>query len=604
MAEMTENARTMARAPHAGRDWPWLLALGLIAFLAFLPGVNYPFLNEWDDSAYVTGSEMLPNWVNVKYWLSHATVGGFTPLTMWSLMLDRWLFGLTPLAFHIHNQLLHCLATLLLYGIARQLRVSPWAAFLLALLWAVHPQRVESVVWITERKDMLSGVFGFGSMLLFMRSFDRGRLPWAAAAVLLLALASKPSTVTLPAVMAVYAFWRRPTLDSLRPLAPILAMSCAFTLCFYMLSRSAVHGVLEQIPRLLLVPSHNAVWFLITAVIPFELSPVYPRVAYELRTWLVLGAGLTLALTGVVAWWRCVDDKRAFLAGALPFAAAWLFLFLPVSALLRFAHTDYCDRFNYLLSAITWLALGALVDRWAQGANRRKLAAYVGLCAAAIYLCMTWSYLPYWQNGKTLFTYAVDQVEYPNERAMLGLGVVGLYHKDQAMLEAAADRYLANANANAKIPLPGELKQPEAMISTGLFFTGMALKNANRPTEAWRALQEVEKLCRKDRLLLPEDIAGRFWGELGGSYLEAGRQQDALRCFRNQLPFLKPDSLEERFCRGITAFLTKDYQGARREWRLALELQPDDSNTLSNLRSLEANYLMNNAAGTMKETRR
>lgn len=547
--------------------WPWLLALGLAAFLAHLPGAAFPFLDQWDDCVYVTASNLAPTWANFKGALTLVTAEVYTPVMTFSVMLDRLLFGLNPAAFHLENQLLHALAALLLFGIARHLGMSRLTAFSVALLWAVHPQRVESVVWITERKDLLAGLFGFGALLLFMRGFDRGRLCWGAAAALLLALGAKPSTVTLPAVMALYALWRRPALPSLRQLAPPTLAAVAYYLLFHTMTRDSLHGALESLPRLALVPLHNACWYLLTGFLPFDLNPLHPRVGQDARTWLVLAAGATAVLT--VAW----ATRRKLFPGGLLFAGAWLCVFLPVSSLLRFNNTDYCDRYNYLLSAVAWLALGALLDRRAQSPARRKLAMPVA-AAATVYLLLSWTYLPYWQSSKTLFVRALDGVERPNPRAVTGLGAYGLKQHDPSSLATAGALLLDMAKDSAAIPLPDSLKQPSLWRQTGQFYVGMGLLYEDRPSEALAPLGALETEFRQGALepLVKDDPF--FWGSLAKCYLANGMTQEASRCHREASRHCGANQAELHYSRGMIAYLEHDRDTARREWRASLALRP------------------------------
>ena len=570
--------------------WGWPLALFLTVFLAFLPGASHAFLFAWDDSFYVSASELAPGWANAKYWLSHTTEGLFTPVSMWSLMLDRWLFGFNPVGYHLHNHLLHSLAAVLLYGIARHLRINPWMAFFLALLWAVHPQRVESVAWVAERRDVLAGVFGFGSVLLFMRSFDQGRLPWAATAALLLALDAKPSTVLIPAVMALYALWRRPKLDSLRHLVPILAAAGAHYIFFYMHCGS-VQGTMERFPRLVLVPLHNALWYLLTAFVPFELNPLYPRIGHDVRTWLVLAAGGAALLAAGAYLWRLGGNRRAFLIRAAPFAAAWLCLFLPVSSPVRFNDTDYCDRYNYLLSAVAWLALGAFCDAWARRPTKRRVFAAVALGAAAIYLFMTWTYLPYWQDCRTLFTRAVEGVSHPNPRALVGMGAVGLREKDPLLLDTAGRLLLELSSQDATFVLPKELTRPDLAYNTGLFYVGMGRYYAGRPDEALKPLEILERRFHGDRstdLYCVDTYASAFWGTLAACQLAQGGTQAALRSLQVQMTCLPPASADAHFCAGMIALLRNDRPAASAQWRKTLELSPGHAQALRNLQALEA----------------
>lgn len=558
-------------------------------FTAFLPSVNYPFLLEWDDKDYITGApEMEPSWPNAMHWLSHVTVGVLTPVTMWSFMLDRWLFGLNPTAFHISNQLIHSLEALLLFGLARRLGTSCWLAAVLAILWGIHPQRVESVVWLSERKDLLAGVFGFGAALLFMRSFDKGRIPWGACVMLLLAMGSKPSTVTLPGIMAIYALWRRPAIASLKPLAPIFLVSAAYYLYFLYFSGSAVHAPSEQFPRNILLPLFNASWYLFTGFIPFDLCPIHPRFWLSSFSAIIILAGIASLVCVAVVVWRTRMTSREIIFRILPFAAAWLCLFLPVSSLRRFIYTDYCDRYNYLLSAVAWLALGALLERWLKDAKRRRHAAIAGAMAALAYLMLTLAYMPFWQDTKVLFVHCLEQA-YPSPKAAISLGVVGVNRKDAAALGLAGNALLRLSAESINIQLPDDLKDTESERDTGLLLTGLAFLYEGDMDAATKTLAAVDDACRENRLSIFESeiFAPHLWSALAEFHLWGGRPSDAVRCLRMKLPLLKPGTTDAFFCEGMIAYLDKDFQTARDKWLKAEKLSPGDVNIQHNLRQLD-----------------
>ena len=135
-----------------------LLGLALLATAAlFAPSLKYPFLCEWDDSGVIFNGHLAFSLANLHYWLTHNVQGLFTPVHMYSLMSDYNLAGPQPWCFRVHNLLLHLAAVAAFFLLLRHFRLAPIAAFWVTLFFAVSPQRIESVAWITERKDVLYG---------------------------------------------------------------------------------------------------------------------------------------------------------------------------------------------------------------------------------------------------------------------------------------------------------------------------------------------------------------------------------------------------------------------------------------------------------------
>ena len=182
-----------------GEKYFFPVLLSILVAALFSCSLPYGFLTDWDDHAFIVNNPLLvPSKENILTLSTSTFQDLYTPLPMLSFMLDKALFGLNPSLFRLENILWHIAAALFLYGILRQLHIKNFIAFAGALLWAIHPQKVESIVWITERKDVLCGAFFFASIWFFLRSLRREKIPFAAAAAGLLALASKPAAAPLP----------------------------------------------------------------------------------------------------------------------------------------------------------------------------------------------------------------------------------------------------------------------------------------------------------------------------------------------------------------------------------------------------------------------
>lgn len=184
----------------------WIIALLLvltITFVAFIPALNNEF-NNWDDDRYVTDNTLLTDLSSsaIKDIFTTPVNAVYCPLVVLSFAVEKQLFGLNPLPFHLNNILLHLMCVALVFWLMRLLKLRLEAAFLVALLFGIHTMRVESVAWVTERKDVLFGVFYLASMVLYVLSRERPekRNAYLIASILLFipALFSKIQAVTLP----------------------------------------------------------------------------------------------------------------------------------------------------------------------------------------------------------------------------------------------------------------------------------------------------------------------------------------------------------------------------------------------------------------------
>ena len=177
----TRSKPTPARVPVPGPARPripaWLLAilLVLVTIVLYWPATGYDFVN-CDDPEYVTANPHVQeglSWASMKWAFFNPVVGNWHPLTMISHMLDCQLFGLNPWGHHLINVLLHALNAALVFALLRQLTDATWRSLLVAALFGLHPLHVESVAWVAERKDVLSGFFGLLSLIFYVRYAQR-----------------------------------------------------------------------------------------------------------------------------------------------------------------------------------------------------------------------------------------------------------------------------------------------------------------------------------------------------------------------------------------------------------------------------------------------
>jgi len=399
-----------------------------------------------DDPGYVTENIQIQKGLSresVIWAFTNTHMGFWTPLTWLSFMLDFELFGLQPRGYHLTNLLLHIANTMLLFLVFRRMTQRPWQSAFVAALFALHPLRVESVVWVTERKDVLSAFFCMLTMLAYIRYSEQFRPYQYLLALLALALGlmAKPMLVTLPFVLLLLDYWPLGRLQTrqitgetglqaqekgLSPFIlileklPFFVVAAACTTVTYLAHRSAGYiqsmAVLPFEARLA-----NAlvayVSYIGKMVWPQNLAVFYPPSAQTLLSWQAAGAGLLLLLItlGVIL----ANRRRPYLV------VGWLWYLgtlVPVIGLVQAGSQAMADRFTYvpLIGLFIMIAWGVpdLLPAW----RHRRVA--LGLTAGTLILLLmfcTWRQVQLWRNNITLFEHAVN-VTKDNYVAHINLG--------------------------------------------------------------------------------------------------------------------------------------------------------------------------------------
>lgn len=355
------------RQPLAGA-----LLLLLVVTLVYLPALHGGFL--WDDHDWIVENALLRSAEGLgRIWLEPRAFHQYYPLTHSSFWLEFQLWGLQPTGYHAVNLVLHALTAFLLWRVLRGLELG--GAFAAALLFALHPVAVESVAWITERKNLLSAALAMASLLLALPYVHQaeprtlGRRQFAAAtAFFLLALLAKTAVCTLPGLLLLLRWWTQGRLKArdLVPLLPWFGASLALGAGTAWLERVEVGAqgeawALGPLERVLV--AGRALWFYAgKLLVPRQLSFIYPRWALDagqLLQWAYPLAALAL-LVGLFA-------ARARL-GRGPFVAAAAFagLLCPTLGFLDI----YAQRFSFVADHWAYHAAPAFFAALVHGASR------------------------------------------------------------------------------------------------------------------------------------------------------------------------------------------------------------------------------------------
>ncbi len=554
-------------------DGAWCVLIAAACLILFGRGLNYEFLAGWDDDAYVSSNHYL-QWTlaNLLYWWRTPLEGLLTPLTANSLMLDALFWGQGSAAgFRLTNIVLHIMTAWLFFSIGRKMRVPAGWMCGIVLCWALHVQRLESVLWIAERKDVLSGVLIL-SAWRFMLCRDRVKGCIAAGLCGVLAIFAKPAMAGT-AFLILAAAWngrRRNWKDWLLPGAVALLTALAVLPAWILASGSEI---MQDAPvRKIYLVSRNLFWYIGNTVLPLDANPVYPRAAGEDRAFYLGGA----VLICILFWgWRQYGLKRWFLR-YWPWMVVWGAFFFPCSGWRVFSNTDYGDRYNYLPSLI-FLYVAALMGRDAMARSRMRVRALTVwiLVLAILFGIRSWKQVPVWRNTETLFTAAL-QVPRPNPKAVEGLGRLGLALSRPDLLTEAGRHFLRMAATAESNPLPDSHKPGKLWRNMGAFYMGLAAYTDKRyagAQEWWHILVQEEKPAMYyGDLYLPV-----LFGGYADICLRAGITPAAVKALQKQMKYLKEQGPVWYRAQGLIRLLSGDERGALTSLEKALKgMDPAD----------------------------
>lgn len=392
----------------------WLAGAAVFAAVlaVYLPTVGFQLVSL-DDTDYLLGNPLLRGgfrWGAVAEAFRTPTKAMYAPLLWISYMLDIDVWHATrasPWGFHLTNALLHALDAALLYGLLRKWTGRTWAAAVCAGVWAFHPLRAESVAWVAERKDVLSGAFFLLALWAYGEVFGEGRrragragMWWLSFCFAGLGMLTKASLTPLPGVLLLMDFWplkrcRWEWGEMARKGWRLALEKVPFALLSLGCSRMAVAAHASALglggwglaDRLRSVPVHYG-FYLEKLVWPIRLHPLYP-VLETGGAAVACGVAVLLALTWMA--WRVRRRAPEILTGWLWFAG----VLVPASGLVQFGAQTVADRFTYLPSMGLSLAL-VPAAAWAGQWLGRRRAAWAGaavVAALAVWAavqCRTW----------------------------------------------------------------------------------------------------------------------------------------------------------------------------------------------------------------------
>jgi tetratricopeptide (TPR) repeat protein len=563
--------------------------LVIATFIAYQPVWHAGFI--WDDDDHLTANPAMTMPHGLRMIWSSLAVSRYYPLTLTSFWVEHRLWGLDPLPYHLVNVLLHAMNGVLVFFLLRRLRVR--AAWLAAMLWALHPVNVESVAWITELKNTQSGLFFFLALLCFLRSeTGAARRGWYSLALLsgLAALLSKPSTVVLPLALLLCVWWDRGfwrSVDIWR-ITPFVILALGMSALTVVEQRGHIErtgtaewnlGMAERF-----VIAGKAVWFYASKLFwPTPLTFVYPRWqsnAVSLGSWLGL---IAVVVGGALLWIR---RRQSWARAGLLGCGYFVLSLLPVLGFLDvyyFRYSYVADHFQYLASmgliALTVTGVATICQR--AGRPGRVLGTLTGAIVLLILGGRTWGQVHLYRDSETLWSDTLTKnpqcwMAHNN----LGAALVVLGRAQEAKEHYEQSLRINPRNAEAYNNL-GNVFWQEGLVGDARERYEQALQikpdypeaHNNLGAVLYQAGQRDEAIEQYRQALHSKPDYADAHCNLGSALAQSGAIEEAVAHYEQALQ-IKPDYADAHYGLGLSLVRLGRVQEAVGHWEQALRINP------------------------------
>ncbi len=574
----------------------FFLFIGL-TFLVYYPAIHAGFV--WDDDDYVTANRLLHTLDGLwRIWTTFETTQ-YYPLVFTTFWLEYQLWELHPMGYHINNILLHAFNAMLVGFLLQRLKVP--GAWWIAMIFAIHPTHVESVAWVTERKNVLSGIFYLLALWAYLQFDSTRRHRWYALSLglFVLALFSKTVTSTLPAIIGLVLLYqhRRLSLQDVFRLIPYFVLGLAMGLVTAWLERtqvgasgvdlaSGVSADFSFLERLLI--ASQALWFYVgKLLVPYPIIFNYPRWEIPPSAWWdYWPVVVTLAfLAGLAVAWR-----KGYRNWVFPFLFYGITIFpaLGFFNVFMFIYSFVADHFQYLASVgilIVFVQIEIVLFRWVAARtnqNLHRIGQYgFRVAVVGIFGLLTWQQASVYEDIETLWKDTLAK----NPKSWLAYNNLGEYYLNNDRLDEAFElfnqalqysRFLGAYSNRAVVYLQREqydlaLNDLNHVLNIAPHYADAAYNRGN----VYAALGQYDQAIQDYSVALAEnpELADAYHNR-GNVYSTIEQYGPALKDYTAALQ-LQPDALAIYINRGRTYVAVGQFQAALQDYSTALQLSPD-----------------------------
>jgi hypothetical protein len=389
---------------------PWILAAIVITLISFFPILKNGFTN-WDDEFYVVNNRMLqgPDWNAI---FTQPVAANYHPLTMISLAINYQISGLHPFSYIFTNLMIHLLNTVLVFYLIYRISYQQMAVSLLtALIFGVHPMHIESVAWISERKDVLYTFFFLLALIKYWSYLQSGSRSgyWICLLWFVLSLLSKPAAVVFPLVLFLFDYWKGRSLNKkiIVEKIPFFLLAIIFAIITWQVQSSKAMADLNVFPlwTRLFFASYGIMIYFIRFFIPYPLSSFHPFPSADHLGWPVLISPIFMLALLLLLW--LLRKNKVIVFGILFYIVNLLLVLQIVSVGL----TIVSERYTYVPYIGLAFTAGMLLSR-VKIVAEKKLLWVVSVFAAVIFGTITFLHSSVWQNSGALWSHVI--FHYPN----------------------------------------------------------------------------------------------------------------------------------------------------------------------------------------------
>ncbi len=556
-AAKRKKKKSTVQSQNTKKIRPSLLAFIAVAItlVLFIPSIGNDFVN-WDDDRNLYENENTNglNSEHIKNIFTTDVIGNYNPLPILTFAVEREFFGLNPTIFHITNLVLHLLCVLLVFRILMLWRLKPLWAFIGALLFGFHPMRVESVAWVTERKDVLFGVFFLAAIwqyLQWIRKEDKKMWRYIFILILfVLSLLSKIQAVALPLALLTIDYWMDRPIQWKLIIEKIphflLALVTGLLGISMLQSQGSIDGsadIFGFVDRIF-IASFSLFTYLYKLIIPYPLSPLYPYPA-ALEWYHYASILLPFGVLGLLIW--SFKKIKPVFFGLTFFLVNVVFVLQLVGA----GQAYLADRFTYMAYLGLFFIICWYLQKWT-GTNIQYQSVAIGgsVLVLAILAVISFNQIKIWKNGETLWTHVLKY----HDDTPLPYGNRGYYYREQ-------DEFLKSIEDYTKAI---ELKPDAANYynSRGKSFFDMG--------NASQSLNDFNMAIRYDK------ATAEYYINRGGAFAAANQLNKALDDF-NQGLALNPDYANGYLNRSLLYFNIGRFELALQDYDSYLNLNPSNA---------------------------
>jgi len=480
----------------------------LLAALIYLPLFNAGFI--WYDDDIMVFNNALITSLNPDTFIrsfSFENIVHYHPLVYISYLLERSLFGLDPSYFHLTNIILHCINSVLIFFMFRELKTEKITAFTAAVLFSIHPLHVESVAWISERKDMLYSLFYISSLILYIRfrNSDNRRYYYYSIVMFTLSCLSKSMAVTLPFILiAVDHFFIVNKKLSYKNKIPYILISAVFAVinlftAFYKTDISG-YTIFQKLSFIF----YAVLFYPFKMLLPYDLSVIY---IYPAEVTFIYIISPIIFISIIFFIYRLKTRSRTIKFGL------WFYIItiIPVLPIVPFGISITADRYSYLPLAGLFIVIAVLIRKVIRNVKNNIIPYKAVIASSCIIIIVILSVISYyrvklWNNTETLMQDAVSK----NNSNYYAEFILGNYYAANNRYAEAIIRYQSSIKINGK-------------YADAYFNLGNVFVNAGYTEDAIKAYIKAVELDPNDKLA---------FNNLGVVYEQTGRNKEAIECYK------------------------------------------------------------------------